>query len=264
MLNSSGAFRVIVRVLGYSAFSLGLLLLLPQAAQAQLHGASIGKACQGPKKICAVNGDCPDAASCTGVGICSSTLAERTTDCIFQVTNVDQFSDTLRILAAEDVVKPTLPGETTVPVTITAVSGTTTCTVGGTLPCDLSPGASVTFRSNSYVIQTGDPDPLPDQGRVQFQDLCNAPGTSGCSGEVNTLQGPASTDLITGCGPGPTCTPNPTVTSTPTNTPTNPPTATFTPVEGPPPPTVPTLSFPMMAMLGLLLAGAGLFLSRRS
>jgi hypothetical protein len=39
---------------------------------------------------------------------------------------------------------------------------------------------------------------------------------------------------------------------------------TFTPIPGPPPANVPTLSFPMLAMLGLLLAGAGLFLSRRA
>jgi hypothetical protein len=35
-------------------------------------------------------------------------------------------------------------------------------------------------------------------------------------------------------------------------------------VTGPPPANVPTLSFPMLALLGLMLAGAGLFLSRRA
>lgn len=52
------------------------------------------------------------------------------------------------------------------------------------------------------------------------------------------------------------CCPTPTPTSTPTT-----PTPTFTPGEAPP--DVPTLSFPMLALLGLMLAGAGLFFVRR-
>jgi hypothetical protein len=70
------------------------------------------------------------------------------------------------------------------------------------------------------------------------------------------------------CPPTPTPTPTNTPTNTPIDTPTNTPTdtptntPTNTPVEGPPPP-VPTLSFPMMVLLGLLLAGTGLFLARR-
>jgi hypothetical protein len=60
------------------------------------------------------------------------------------------------------------------------------------------------------------------------------------------------------------CTPTPTNTpvNTPTNTPINTNTPTNTPVTTAPPP-VPTLSFPMMVLLGLLLAGTGLFLARR-
>jgi hypothetical protein len=66
----------------------------------------------------------------------------------------------------------------------------------------------------------------------------------------------------------PTETPTPTPTNTPTNTPINSPTPTNTPTNtntpsGGPPPSVPTLSFPMMALLGIILAGAGLFLARR-
>lgn len=61
-------------------------------------------------------------------------------------------------------------------------------------------------------------------------------------------------------------TPTPTVpapTATPTATATLPaPTATFTPVSGPAP-AVPTLSFPMLALFGLLLAGAGFWLMVR-
>jgi hypothetical protein len=71
--------------------------------------------------------------------------------------------------------------------------------------------------------------------------------------------------------PTPTFTPgNGVVTATPTvaaatATPTVPaPTATFTPVSGPgPSPAVPMLSFPMLALLGLLIAGTGFWLMVR-
>jgi hypothetical protein len=68
-------------------------------------------------------------------------------------------------------------------------------------------------------------------------------------GNLNVAQATEAAFIVLACTPTPTP-----VVNTPTNTPTNPPT------EVPP---VPTLSFPMMAMLGLLLAGAGLFLARR-
>lgn len=65
----------------------------------------------------------------------------------------------------------------------------------------------------------------------------------------------------------------PTITQTPTSTPTTttptatstsvPPTATQTLGPGVPPPTVPTLSFPMLALMAFALAGAALLLIRR-
>jgi hypothetical protein len=110
---------------------------------------------------------------------------------------------------------------------------------------------------------------------VNFDPLCTPPGdvisavvayTNGTAhlGANDTPGVAASTVLpavVVCCAPTPT--PTPTVTNTPTNTPTgvpNTPTNTPTPSEAPP---VPTLSFPMMALLGLLLAGTGLFLARR-
>lgn len=60
--------------------------------------------------------------------------------------------------------------------------------------------------------------------------------------------------------PTPTGTATPTPTSTPTNTASPTPTNTSAPAPGP---AVPTLSFPMVVLLGLLLAGTGLFLARR-
>ena len=58
------------------------------------------------------------------------------------------------------------------------------------------------------MIQPDDPDPLPNQGNVTVQDLCNA-GAVGCSMGQNTVQFTASTDLVTGCSnpPKPDSTP---------------------------------------------------------
>jgi hypothetical protein len=72
-------------------------------------------------------------------------------------------------------------------------------------------------------------------------------------------------------GAGLTATNTPTITQTPTSTTTTPtatstsvpPTATQTLGPGVPPPTVPTLSFPMLALMALALAGAALLLIRR-
>lgn len=69
--------------------------------------------------------------------------------------------------------------------------------------------------------------------------------------------GPASATLtVLAPTPIPTTTPSPTPTSIASPTPTN----TPLPVAGP---AVPTLSFPMLALLGLVLAATGLFLARR-
>ncbi|HJQ84607.1 MAG TPA: hypothetical protein VKA21_11050, partial [Candidatus Binatia bacterium] len=111
-------------------FLLGVVAA-PGAALAQLHGAGILKSCE-PCKI---------------VG--------EMTNCLIQVNNIDGFGDTLIVKEGFDTVAAGL-GDTRVPgsgnLPIVAVSGTTTCTVGGSLPCNLGAGATVTFRSNQYVI----------------------------------------------------------------------------------------------------------------
>ncbi len=64
--------------------------------------------------------------------------------------------------------------------------------------------------------------------------------------------------------PTPTPTPGPGVTPTPpAPTPTQPPAPTATPIPGGPPVDVPTLSSPMLAMLGLVLAAIALLVMRR-
>jgi hypothetical protein len=81
-----------------------------------------------------------------------------------------------------------------------------------------------------------------------------------------TLTGTPPTPTATPTSPALTATPTPTspTTATPTRTSTSvPPTATQTLGPGGPPPTVPTLSFPMLALLALALAGTALFLIKR-
>ena len=157
------------------------------AQQVQFHGAIIQKQCITPKAI------------------------GQTTDCLIRISYNDDFGDTIRISEGFDSVQSgggpvRVPGAGNLP--ISAVSGNTTCTVSGSLPCNIGeagstldglPGTAangqVTFRSNQYVIQSGDPDPLPDQGTARVQDLCDDPNTSGCSTLVNTIQFTASTDV---------------------------------------------------------------------
>ena len=159
------------------------------AAQIQRHGVSIAKGCVSPSKV----GD--------------------TTLCEIELGYNDDFGDTIMIVAAWDVQDSggdnvRVPAVGDLP--IVAVDGNTTCTVGGSLPCNIGEGGStldglpgdpddglVVFRQDTYVIQADDPNPLPDKGNVQWKDLCDAPGTSGCNPvAVNTAQAPAATDLV--------------------------------------------------------------------
>ena len=134
----------------------------------------------------------------------------------------DDFGDTIKILAAWDV-QDFGGDDVRVPDTgdlpIVAVGGNTTCTVDGSLPCLIGPGGStleglpgdpqpgfVRFRQDTYVVQPDDPDRLLDQAVVEWEDLCDAPGTMGCgAGIVNPAPAPAST-VVTRCDDGNDCT----------------------------------------------------------
>jgi hypothetical protein len=156
-------------------------------AQAQvplLHGITILKRCDSPSKV----GD--------------------TTSCFIRATHADDYGDTITLHEAWDEVASgagtvRVPAAGNLP--IDSVSGNTTCTVGGSLPCEIGPdtGAGpgqVTFRSDQYVVHAGDPDPLTDQGTVRWQDMCDAPDTSGCNDTPNNIiQAPAATDLVQPC-----------------------------------------------------------------
>jgi len=170
----------------------GALILLTspisQAAEIVLHGATIAKGCNGPK----TPGD--------------------TVDCEVRVGYNDEAGDTISIDEVWDVMD--FGGDSVrVPAAgnleIVGIAGNTTCTVGGALPCLIGasgsilsglPGTAgnglVTFASNTYVIESDDPDPLVDQGNAKVHDLCDARGTTGCVGVVNNIQFASGTDLI--------------------------------------------------------------------
>lgn len=169
-----------------------------QAYGQGLHGVSIAKGCVSPL--------------CVG----------ETTSCDIQLGYNDDFGDTIKIHTAWDI--QDLGGDNVrVPamgdLPIVMVGGNTTCTVGGSLPCMIGPGGStlaglpgdpqpgfVRFRQNTYVVQPDDPDVLNDQATVEWEDLCDAPGTSGCgAGVINPAPAPASTD-ITRCDDDDACT----------------------------------------------------------
>jgi hypothetical protein len=216
-----------------------------QAANAQvvLHGATIAKGCTSPK------------------------MPGQTTNCNIQVGYNDAAGDTISIDSVYD--KEDFGGDNVrVPAVgslpISAVSGNTTCTVAGSLPCLIGPAGStlnglpgtgtagsVTFTSNTYVVAGNDPSPLPDQGNADVHDLCDAPNTSSCNGATNTIQFTSQTVIVTPTPtptntptntptPTPTNTPTPTPTNTPTATPTNTPTNTPTRTPTPTPTNTPT------------------------
>ena len=78
----------------------------------------------------------------------------------------------------------------------------------------------------------------------------------------STFGGSNQVIVVQGFAPPPTNTPAGVPTDTPTNTPV-PPTATLTPTAGAVAAVVPTLSFPMLALFGLALAGVAFLLMRR-
>jgi len=194
--------RALFRKLVWATFGLALvaglvfgLVALSDSgdrAEAQpplFHGITILKRCDSPSK------------------------ADDTTSCQTRASYADDFGDTITVHEAWDEVTSAagivrIPAVGNLP--ILSVSGNVTCAPGPALPCDLGPDPAtqgpgtdagvVTFLANEYVVQPGDPDPLPDQGTVIWQDRCDAPGTSGCNPRPdNIIQAPAATDLVHPC-----------------------------------------------------------------
>ena len=146
-----------------------------------------------------------------GAGIVKQCAPSKVGDsirCNIRVSSLDDFGDDIRVLEAFDVVS-TATGPVRDPLVgnlpITATSGNTTCEVGGTLPCDLLDfGSSVTFRSDTYVIQEGDgvvgPDGmrrLLDTARATYLDLCNGEPSVDCNPiDIQDLSAGGSTVLF--------------------------------------------------------------------
>jgi hypothetical protein len=132
------------------------------------------------------------------------------------------------------------------------------CLQGGSPVTMLGANGSPTDTCGGPIQETAPPCGATN---ILFTDLVSASAND--TGAGLPVSGSSSgTVVIAACTPTPTNTPTNTPTTTATNTPTDTPTntPTNTPSEAPP---VPTLSFPMMVLLGLLLAGTGLFLARR-
>jgi len=176
--------------------------------QILLHGAGIQKSCTSPVIVCDADADCSGASGECQNNQCD-TSGQHTTSCVIAVSNLDDFGDTIRVNTAFDLISnagspPPLRNPAAGSLQIIAVSGSTTCTVGGSLPCDLlTKGSSVTFASGGYNPTAADlannGGILEDQGNSQVQDLCNAPGTAGCSTAPQNIQFGASTTLVSGC-----------------------------------------------------------------
>jgi hypothetical protein len=208
--------------------AVAIAFLFPAStATAQIgHGLGLQKTCETPKKRCATDADCAP-------GCCTTTAGQNELNCQLQVTNLDEFADTWQINEAFDVVNYLNLEQTRVPASgnlpIVGTSGAALCSAGGTLPCILAVGASVTFQSSGYIIRPSDPNPLPDQARIGAQDLCNADGTQNCSTQTASFPVSNVTGIVSGCetsGCPPTPTPTPTISPTPTIPPTVTPTAT--------------------------------------
>jgi hypothetical protein len=166
--------------------------------------------------------------------------AGSTIQCTFSVQNQDPANTVINLAVTN---QAPFPGGPIV---------STSCTQGGSAVTTLGANGTATDTCTGTVNETA---PACTSADTFFADRVSATGTD--TGASLAVNGAASNAvIIAACTPTPTNTP----VNTPTNTPVNTPTNTPPPTVAPP---VPTLSFPMMAMLGLLLAGAGLFLARR-
>ena len=146
-----------------------------------------------------------------GAGIvkqCAPTKVGDTIRCNIRVQSLDDFNDDIQVLEAFDMIN-TAGGMVRDPIVgnlpIIATSGATTCTVGGALPCELLElGSSVTFRSDTYVIQEGDgvvgPDGIRrmlDTARATYLDLCNGEPSLDCNPiDIQELSAGGSTILF--------------------------------------------------------------------
>ncbi|MBK5290126.1 MAG: hypothetical protein JJE04_00340 [Acidobacteriia bacterium] len=154
-------------------------LMAPQGAFAQgqaIHGIGVAKNCVG------------------------QLVVGQTTNCVITaLNNTDTDGDSLTVTGIFDIVQASpinvrVPAAGNLP--IIGVTGGATCASANTaFPCNLPPGGTVAVRSNAYVVDADDPDPLPDQGQIVWADQCNGPDPN-CNTQSNTSQAPGQSDIV--------------------------------------------------------------------
>ena len=182
---------------------------------AQLHGASIAKACGPPVRACDDDADCDDANECTTNTCNDVDFPENIISCTIEITNIDSFNDTISVNSVGDVLT-TSGGPVITPstaMTITPLDGATCDGAAGAwvLPCllpnplGLDAGRiQLEFGSYNPVFADAAASPLTDQATGQYFDLCDDPNTEGCDPTTNqTLQAGASQVVVNGCGEDP-------------------------------------------------------------
>lgn len=157
-------------------------------AQQVLHNLGTTKGCDGPK------------------------LVGQKVDCTILVANTvlfDGAGDTWLLTEVFDTVTSGT-GPVRVPTVgnlpIVAVLGGTTCTpvafdpdtapISLALPCTIPTGGSVSFKSNTYVIQQGDPDPLADTSKAMGTDQCTGTSNNCPANQPLPFFAAGTTDII--------------------------------------------------------------------
>jgi len=189
-------------------------------AQSDRHGVALGKACQGPVRICQSAEDCSDGNACTP-DFCDEEIAD-TVSCNVVASYNDTFGDTITLHEAWDTLQ-TAGGVVLVPagagnLPIILATGNTTCVPAGALPCEIGPATQfleageVTFHSTGYMPVEADAPLLQDNGFSITTDACDGLTDPNCVADF-PLETPSvgSTTIVDGClesGPPTFCPPD--------------------------------------------------------
>ena len=202
--------RTLLRCTSLAVLALVALVLLPTTAQAQQHSVAFFKSCTQNINRCVTDAECADTNECTS-DVCATedNPGSNVLDCIFTVRNMDGFGDSLTVLEATDMVtNGTGAPNSSNAILVVSTTGTVSgpgCDAGSdigsvvTETCTLASGASISFRSNFYVVQAADPTPLNDLAIGTVRDECDAPGTVGCSSNPAPGGFGASSSVVSGC-----------------------------------------------------------------
>lgn len=181
------------RHLAVTAVALTALLFTSLVqAQGEGHGIALRKVCDGPVAVCSTDADCNDGNQCTADQCDPGDIYLDILDCEITATYNDTFGDNVLLTDLWDVIE-TADGDITIPANagegtgnnlpIIFVSGNTTCTIDGDLPCTIGPANNdfptsglVVFSSNSYKPKSNDPANLYDEAQSRAVDQCDTEG----------------------------------------------------------------------------------------